>query len=819
MASGFRAHRARYVVLFCLVVVLAATLASYFARQRLRRPEGPRPAPIAEDVSQRTQAFSLSKTLGEHTLYTIHAEQVTNYESNGKAALRNVSVLIYGKDGSRHDTISAAECLYDSNAASIWVPGDVEMKFDVQLQPSGASGSPPPDQAAPSNPVTIRTSKLTFEQNTGAAWTDAPVAFQFAQGDGSSDGAKYDPQKEAITLNKNVVFHLTAAGKPGAPPETSDPTEIRAAALHFNRGQGQILLENSVEVVKGTRRVRGTHGELMLNASYAIEKATIEGDIVATDQAENFSAELKAQRADIAFAAGGRVATLHARGDGSGDANDAVRWTTNSPASGQSRQGQAQQVDMFFKGETSALERAVARGNVRMTFHRAAGGKPSDGRQASQNISGDAVETKMSPDGKTVTNAMVNSSANSPATLVLEPQDPSADRRTVTADHFDLSFYPSGGLSDFHAEKGVAVISDATAGPVRHRESGSDSLEATFDQASGQVNHIRQWGNFNYRDPERQAKAQNADYLTTKNSIMLTGDPVVWDPDGKLTAKRIEIQSAGGGLTAEENVGSTFVQKPSAASNSDTVGSTSTNSTQPVHAVADRMQYDGGTKTSHFQGHARLWEGDGFLLEGDAIQWNPQSGELLAQKQVYSIFRQASSSPVAQSSSPVQKGAEVKGAEVKPVAAKQNASSPDNTMTIRADSLAYNHAKRLAHYEGSVRMQNASGTVSAASLDVLLKQPASPTAQDLSLDSGQIERATAKDHVRIVDGGRDAVGDTADYLPAESQVHLSGKLAKVTDPRRGTVEAPELTYFLGDDRIQVQGSPGSPTETRWKVRP
>jgi lipopolysaccharide export system protein LptA len=117
-------------------------------------------------------------------------------------------------------------------------------------------------------------------------------------------------------------------------------------------------------------------------------------------------------------------------------------------------------------------------------------------------------------------------------------------------------------------------------------------------------------------------------------------------------------------------------------------------------------------------------------------------------------------------------------------------------------------------------METSSGSVSATGLDVYLKeQPGSQATATLSLDADQIERAIARDRVRIAEGNREGTGDIVEYLPANGEVHLSGQLAKVTDPQKGTVQAPELTYFLGDDTIQVQGSPGSPTETRWQVHP
>jgi lipopolysaccharide transport protein LptA len=227
-----------------------------------------------------------------------------------------------------------------------------------------------------------------------------------------------------------------------------------------------------------------------------------------------------------------------------------------------------------------------------------------------------------------------------------------------------------------------------------------------------------------------------------------------------------------------------------------------------LHAVADRLEYDGTRKTSQFQGHARLWQGESFLVEGESIDWSPSAGELAARKKVYSVFRQIPGGPDSNKPAP-------RAAASRPAASL----GKDASITIRADSFLYRHLQRLAHYEGGVQMQNASGIVTASEMDIFLEQPASQSSSDLSLNAGQIDRAVAKDHVRIAEGARVATGDRAEYLPARGEVHLFGQLAKVSDPARGTVEGPQLTYFLGDDRIQVQGSPGLPTETRWQVHP
>ena len=101
MAWFLTAKRLRLLVLAVFLAVLGATVASYLARQREKGSAQPLPSKIAPEVNQQTEAFSLSKTVEDHTLYTVQAEQVTYLKDSGKAVLRGVSILLYGKQGQR----------------------------------------------------------------------------------------------------------------------------------------------------------------------------------------------------------------------------------------------------------------------------------------------------------------------------------------------------------------------------------------------------------------------------------------------------------------------------------------------------------------------------------------------------------------------------------------------------------------------------------------------------------------------------------------------------------------------------------------------
>ncbi|MBI4479119.1 MAG: LPS export ABC transporter periplasmic protein LptC [Acidobacteria bacterium] len=782
MASPWRVHRARSVVLAAIGIILAGTLAAYLARRRSRPQAPPQPTPMAEDVGQQTQSFSLSKTLGEHTLYTIQAEQVTNYEATGKALLHNVSVLIYGKDGSRRDRITSAECYYDPVAASIWIPGDVEMQFDLPAPESNASGG---DGPAPI-PLSIFTSKLSFEQNTGIAATDAPVRFVFALGEGSAQGAAYDPEKQILTLRSQVRFNVGGQPLPGTSVEPAkglersrpgEKTFVEAGSARFVREEGRAVLENSVAISRGSRRIRAARGEIELDSKLRARQAQLSESLLATDETPTEAREARAGSGLVSFDDAGRIRAL--------DLNEDVSWRIEPRQQGRHKEGAAQHVEMFFRETDGLLERVRAERDVRMTFR---GDASRTGLADSQTLSGGEAEMFLDPDGRTLRQVRMRSSPR----LEILPGRAGADRRTVTGNEFDLALDERGELSRFQAQGKVRVLSEDTGSAARRRETTSDSLDASFN-SSGSLERVRQWGQFEYRDPERQARAEQANYALGSETVVLEGKPVVWNSDGKLTATRIELETRESGLKAEGNVSATFFQKSPAGSPPP----------EPLQVVADRLRYDAAAKRSQFEGHARLWQGEGFLLEANALDWSQQTAELTASGKLYSVFRQPPGRKNGKSSS----------------AAESAENQKDSPVAITAESLVYQQQQGLARYDGGVRMQSLSGFMTSSKLEVFL--PAAPSAPSggLSLGAGEIERVVAEHEVKIVEGARIATGERAEYLPARNEVHLHGQLAKVTDPARGTVEGAELTYYLGDDRIQVQGSPSSPTQTRWQRHP
>src|SRR5262249_39780375 len=123
---------------------------------------------------------------------------------------------------------------------------------------------------------------------------------------------------------------------------------------------------------------------------------------------------------------------------------------------------------------------------------------------------------------------------------------------------------------------------------------------------------------------------------------------------------------------------------------------------------------------------------------------------------------------------------------------------------IRSDSLFYKQETHRGVYQGSVRMQSPSATMTSDELEIFFRPPAAETNVVPGAANSEIERALATGNVVITQPTRKSSGNQAEYIPGENKIILSGNLAKVVDAQRGTTEGARLTYYTAGDRIFVQ---------------
>src|SRR5438105_1085673 len=174
---------------------------------------------LGTEISRSTEGFSLSKSEGGHTLFTIHAARAVEYKSGGRAQLHDVGIVVYGKNGDRFDQVSGSDFEYDPQTGEVVAAGTVEIDLEANPQ-----GSLHPDQAPPreqKNLIHIRTSGLTFNQKSGIASTSSPLEFRLPQASGSARGATWDSNSGILTLHDSVSLRSTG-------PHPSEITAARA---------------------------------------------------------------------------------------------------------------------------------------------------------------------------------------------------------------------------------------------------------------------------------------------------------------------------------------------------------------------------------------------------------------------------------------------------------------------------------------------------------------------------------------------------------------------------------------------------------------
>src|SRR6185437_12866179 len=154
-----------------------------------------------------------------------HASRLVQYKGGGRATLHNVSITLYGADGTRNDHVYGKDFEYDPAQGLARALGQVYL--DVQA-PAGTRGTVPQNRA-----VHAETSGLVFNQKTGEANTDAPVTFSVANAKGTAVGASYDASEGLLVLKKNVYFTAQL---------TRGPLELSADHAEFNRETRQLAM-------------------------------------------------------------------------------------------------------------------------------------------------------------------------------------------------------------------------------------------------------------------------------------------------------------------------------------------------------------------------------------------------------------------------------------------------------------------------------------------------------------------------------------------------------------------------------------------------
>jgi len=736
------------------------------------------PQQLGLDIQQTSEGFSISKSEGGRTIYTVRASNAVQFKTGGRADLKNVHIVIYGKAHDRYDQIYGNEFVYDQSTGDITASGEVH----IDLQ-GYAEGPSKPDQAPPDelkNPIHLMTHALTFNQQTGIAQTEEVVEFRTLQANGTAKGAYLDSKNNRLLLKADV--HAVTTGKTPATITGTSGTiqkDPREAVLENGRidqpdktlTSDQITMlfapDNTVQhmVTEGNVHIEsrgptiidivGPHGDVNMGPHNAIQQAILSGGAKFDTRGENLT-HGGADTFILDFEAENQPSLFHMVKNA---------WMKQDPhpdksgSSGQPMQIDADQLD--FKLENgNELKTGDTFGKAKITILPS---PPKSKHAASANA---------------------------------KHQDMGSNATTVaTAGKFHANFGDDSRIQTLHGSPDTRIVSTSPGQP--EKVSTSQDLDVTFD-ADGGVEKLVQTIDFAYHEPSpdpdtggRSAFADVATYTPGDEVLLLNGSPRVIDGGMTTTATVIRINRQSGDAFADDDVKTTYSDlkpQPDGAllATSD-----------PIHVTAAHMTGRNQPGVAHYTGNVRLWQGAN-VVRAPKIDFDNSNRSMVAlgdpSHPVMSLFVQQS-----------------QDGKLTPV-------------DVTSNRLTYLDEERRARYTGNVFAKTTTGTISAEQIDVYLKpeqaagdsstitpkKPQVPGAEGPS----KIDHMVAVGRVIVTEPNRRAVGDRVVYTTDDGKYYLTGKSPSIFDAEHGTVWGDSLTFYSHDDRVLVESKASSPTITR-----
>ncbi|MGA9885301.1 MAG: LPS export ABC transporter periplasmic protein LptC [Candidatus Acidiferrales bacterium] len=782
MRNREAARYARWSAIAAGLIVLGVA-GTYIYRAVLRaRARSEMPAAVPASVERQSAQFTFSKVEQDRTLFTIRASQATQYKDHDRALLQDVWITIYGRDGNQSDNIHTRECSYDPQTGGARCEGSVQIDIGAPKKPAAGSSITPA--------LTLVTSDLLFDRDTGNASTSAPVHFTFPGGSGSGVGVDYSTRDATVRVERAIQFQLAASEKTGGSPVIASGSSLeihrddRTVALNgpvtVREGQRELSAEKisigfdaanraRQVLVQGQPQIRTNEGGSdvavsaaqfrgLLNSAGWIESATADGNVHATRHTKAGEGSFSAQHVEFAMVPG---------------RNLIQQMTANGGVTARSQQG----------AESDALRTDA----LRLEFVTAGSVAEERGKAAPDEIAKEQIES-----AETLT----------PATLELAKGNQTT---VVSAKNLVARAAADGRIRKLFGHSGV-TIRRVIAGGTPQIVSATE-LAATLGPRS-EWETVNETGGVRIRQGDQRATAKSARIDRSTGAVSLEGSPTVTDGESRTTAKAMVFGQESGVLKATGGVVSTF--EPAGKQETISLGNGA------AHISAETLTGSASSGHVTYRGHVRLWQGES-VLEADRIDvWRGEK-KVQASGNVVAVFPQS---------------AEPSIPDFAPAKKKSAKYSGPTLWKINAPMLTYWADQGMAHLEGGVVASSDQGTLHSRTLDVYLgpsvvkfstKQPPGPaTAMP---DSGltnfggdrQLSRVIARGHVVVEQGDRRGLAEQAEYTASDGKFVLSGGEPTVTDGSSNTATGSSLTFYVASDTILIDSQEGSRTLTKHKV--
>lgn len=771
----FDARRKRLTRLLGLILVMtvAVILTALWASFRRRTAAVKVSAPLPQNVNRRLSGYTFTRSEEGRQIFTIHAARTLAYDGGVSTVLEGVHVVIFGRQGNRHDEIQTEQCTYYNSSGALACHGAASVKLESKTQTQAPTGLQEPQ------PFLLETSDISYDPRRSMVSTDAPARFHFGSASGSAVGLQYDTREGSFKLIRDVRLRVSSQAGDAL------PIELSAGSLDYQKPSELITLQAPVECVQGSRRLAASTGTISLDRQNRVTQAKLGGGVrglasLPSGEAHGSAAALDADFDPSTEQVRQLVATGHVG--------------VETREQGGLRRLTAERVQVDFAGLKSRPRSGSASGHAQLILESAAGamvaGQPNSTSAAGKKIlTGAELQFAFQTTG-----VLENVRTVGPGRIDLIPEDRSSDRETITAGQLWIAFDQQGRPENLRGLSPTRILDQPPPHAPRSRlpcESSAAGLDAELDPATGALKTLRQHGNFEFQEGDRRASADEAVYMAAEQQLILSGHPELWDPDDRIRAEHVMMNLGAGTATGWGNVQSIHF-----ASTSSRVSSNTPTQADPLIVLADKVVAKRQEQFIRYEGNVRAWRGAN-VVECSSLNVYKREQKLTSGYGVLTSFLQV----------PFQSGGPTAEASRKN-ALKETANQP---VTIHADRLIYLNLGREAIYQGHVRMETQNTTLHANRLQVYLSQP-------LQGKDPEVEKAIAEGEVRVTQlTGRHAQGERAEYFAKAGKIVLTGGPPVIYDEQQGFLTGERLTFFIHDASLFADGGGKSQTLSKRRI--
>jgi lipopolysaccharide export system protein LptA len=785
-------------------------------------------------ITHDTNGFTYSQSVKGKTVFTLHAKRATQL-ADGKWALHDADMTLYGRIAGRPDHIYGNEVEYDEKEGIARAIGEVHM--DLQAPQALTGGKPvsvaPTEAATPEDDhvIHIKTSGLIYLHRLGVAATDKQVEFHYGAMECTAQGAEFNTGQNILRLLADVKMDGLTHDQPlhvTALSAEIDRTESHATLAHpivrsedrMGKADSAVLdfeSDGSIQRVQGfgnvnlsetTRQVTAARLDATLNDDMQLKAAHLAGGVALIDVDATRPMQGSASKVDAAFDARGNPTTVTATG-GAHFASVDRRSTPHglarslegativtSFAAALHQKGEKPRTEltsMHATGNARAAGESLAAPPRNVAGNRAGIADASAPAIKNTQIAADDLQVsfRTSPDGKPQPQHLVGAGHTQ-----LRQDAPLGEQQITTGDALDIVFAPVVQPTQRKADALRVTSAVQTGNVTLHNQAAAT--------AAGQPGAIS------------AGTAHRAAYDGAAERLSLTGD-VHWKSDsGQLIAPTVHVSQQTGDAEAEGGVQATLFSAPG------TPASTPSSADAPVtHILAATAQMHHSTQLSEFRdtdAHpAKMWQGasqvEAATLLFDGAKHTFSARPATPGVPIHAIFTGSPATPKA--------GAPARAASV-----------------IRAASprMDYNDLRREATFTSGVILEGTMGQVHSQRAVVFLapvdkSKPATASqtstqaiTQPPSPFSGTLDRVIVSGDVQLDQPGRKASGDQLLYTAASGNYILTGTPAKppiVVDAQQGSITGATLLFGDAGSTIVVAGDPDKKTRVRTEteVRP